>query len=112
MTSHRVLQSQLSSIMEALTRAAVLEISELLEESCAGWKSEISRSNMENQALRRRLELLETVITRGGRLELLETVITRGGRPESGGGGGGEEEAAGGVSVEVTVGEFSGLFSF
>ncbi|KAK5889638.1 hypothetical protein CesoFtcFv8_015627 [Champsocephalus esox] len=90
MTSHRVLQSQLSSIMEALTRAAVLEISELLEESCAGWKSEISRSNMENQALRRRLELLETVITRGG-------------RPESGGGGGGEEEAAGGVFVEVTV---------
>ncbi|KAK1879730.1 Zinc finger protein 777 [Dissostichus eleginoides] len=87
MTSHRVLQSQLSSIMEALTRAAVLEISELLEESCAGWKSEISRSNMENQALRRRLELLETVITRGGRLES----------------GGGEEEAAGGVFVEVTV---------
>ncbi|KAK1878911.1 Zinc finger protein 777 [Dissostichus eleginoides] len=39
MTSHRVLQSQLSSIMEALTRAAVLEISELLEESCAGWKA-------------------------------------------------------------------------
>ncbi|XP_034073656.1 GDNF-inducible zinc finger protein 1-like [Gymnodraco acuticeps] len=87
MTSHRVLQSQLSSIMEALTRAAVLEISELLEESCAGWKSEISRSNMENQALRRRLELLETVITRGGKLES----------------GGGEEEAAGGVFVEVTV---------
>ncbi|XP_033991889.1 myoneurin [Trematomus bernacchii] len=87
MTSHRVLQSQLSSIMEALTRAAVLEISELLEESCAGWKSEISRSNMENQALRRRLELLETVVTRGGRLES----------------GGGEEEAAGGVFVEVTV---------
>ncbi|KAF3857750.1 hypothetical protein F7725_010951 [Dissostichus mawsoni] len=86
MTSHRVLQSQLSSIMEALTRAAVLEISELLEESCAGWKSEISRSNMENQALRRRLELLETVITRGGRLDS----------------GGGEEEAAGGKKWEKT----------
>ncbi|KAK5860456.1 hypothetical protein PBY51_021931 [Eleginops maclovinus] len=86
MTTHRVFQSQLSSIMEALTRAAVLEISELLEESCAGWRSEISRSHIENQALRRRLELLETVITRGRRLE-----------------SGGEEEAGGGVFMDVTV---------
>ncbi|XP_061835130.1 uncharacterized protein [Nerophis lumbriciformis] len=54
--------SQLAAIMEALTRAAVAEISELVEESYTVLQMEISRSSQENEALRRKLDLIETIV--------------------------------------------------
>lgn len=67
MTSYKAFHSQLTSIMEALTKAAVSEICELVDDSYAVLQLEISRSHKENEALRRRLELIETIIARGQR---------------------------------------------
>ncbi|XP_054624750.1 zinc finger protein 316-like isoform X3 [Dunckerocampus dactyliophorus] len=57
--------SQLAAIMEALTRAAVAEISHLVDESYAVLQLEISRSRQENEALRRKLDQIETIVARG-----------------------------------------------
>lgn len=62
-----VLHAQLTSIMEALTRTAVAEICELLDDSYAVLQLEIRRSHTENRALRRKLELIESVVARGHR---------------------------------------------
>ncbi|XP_060899739.1 uncharacterized protein LOC132978554 [Labrus mixtus] len=67
MTSYRGFHSQLTSIMEALAKAAVAEICELVEEGYAVLQLEISRSREENDALRRKLGLIETIISRGHR---------------------------------------------
>ncbi|XP_042353352.1 zinc finger protein 629 [Plectropomus leopardus] len=67
MTSYKAFHSQLTSIMEALTRAAVAEICELVDDSYAVLQLELSRSHKENEALRRKLELIETIIARGHR---------------------------------------------
>ncbi|GAA6229467.1 uncharacterized protein LOC108882429 [Lates japonicus] len=67
MTSYKAFHSQLTSIMEALTKAAVAEICELVDDSYAVLQLEISRSHKENEALRRKLELIETIIARGHR---------------------------------------------
>lgn len=67
MTSYNAFHSQLTSIMEALTKAAVAEICELVDDSYAVLQLEISRSHKENEALRRKLELIETIIARGHR---------------------------------------------
>ncbi|XP_068457351.1 zinc finger protein 721-like [Clinocottus analis] len=56
------LHAQLTSVMEALTRAAVAEICELVAGSCAVLRLEVGRSHRENQALRRQLQLMETVV--------------------------------------------------
>ncbi|XP_067109604.1 uncharacterized protein [Osmerus mordax] len=65
MTNYKAFHTQLSSIMEALTKAAMAEICELVDDSYAILQLEISRSHKENEALRRKLELIETVIVRG-----------------------------------------------
>ncbi|XP_069576570.1 zinc finger protein 91-like [Brachyistius frenatus] len=67
MTSYKAFHSQLTSIMEALTRAAVAEISELVDDSYAVLRLEISRSHEENDTLRRKLELIESLVARGYR---------------------------------------------
>lgn len=67
MTRFAAFQSQLTSIMEALSRAAVAEICELLDDSYAVFQLEIRRSHAENQALRRKLELIQDVVARGHR---------------------------------------------
>uniref|UniRef100_UPI003AAF91B7 uncharacterized protein n=1 Tax=Centroberyx gerrardi TaxID=166262 RepID=UPI003AAF91B7 len=67
MTNYKAFHSQLTSIMEALTKAAVAEICELVDDSYAVLQLEISRSHKENDALRRKLELIETIIARGHR---------------------------------------------
>ncbi|KAF3698629.1 Gastrula zinc finger protein XlCGF57.1 [Channa argus] len=67
MTSCKAFHSQLTSIMEALTKAAVTEICELVDDSYAVLQLEITRSRKENGALRRKLELIETIIARGQR---------------------------------------------
>lgn len=64
MTSYRAFHSQLTSIMEALAKAAVAEICELVDDSYAGLQLEISRSRKENEALRRKLQLIEGIIHR------------------------------------------------
>ncbi|XP_040912183.1 zinc finger protein 425 [Toxotes jaculatrix] len=67
MTSYKAFHSQLTSIMEALAKAAVAEICELVDDSYAVLQLEITRSHKENEALRRKLELIETIIARGHR---------------------------------------------
>ncbi|KAF1383198.1 hypothetical protein PFLUV_G00128830 [Perca fluviatilis] len=66
MTSYKAFHSQLSSIMEALSRAAVAEICELVDDGYAVLRLEITRSHREKEALRRKLELVENVLARGG----------------------------------------------
>ncbi|KAK2822795.1 hypothetical protein Q5P01_022860 [Channa striata] len=67
MTSYKAFHAQLTSIMEALTKAAVTEICELVDDSYAVLQLEIARSHKENEALKRKLELIETIIARGHR---------------------------------------------
>ncbi|XP_068195974.1 zinc finger protein Xfin-like [Antennarius striatus] len=52
-------QSQLSSIMEVLVKAAVTEISKLVDDKCAFLHLEISRKQSENEMLRRKLVMME-----------------------------------------------------
>lgn len=56
--------AQLSSIMEALTKAAVAEICELVDDGYAVLHLEISRSQEENEALKRKLEMMELRMAR------------------------------------------------
>lgn len=62
----KALQEQLSAIMAALTRAAVAEICELVEEGYSLLQVEISRSRRENQDLKKKLHLIESIVVRGG----------------------------------------------
>ncbi|XP_019900874.2 gastrula zinc finger protein 5-1-like isoform X2 [Esox lucius] len=73
MTNYRAFHTQLSSIMDALTKAAVAEVCELVDDSYAVLQLEISRSHKENEALRRKLELIETIIARGQRGNMSES---------------------------------------
>ncbi|KAM6989828.1 uncharacterized protein LKV04_009421 [Tautogolabrus adspersus] len=61
----RALHEQLSVIMGALTKAAVLEICGLVEEGYAVLQMEISRSHKENEDLRKKLHLIESIVVRG-----------------------------------------------
>ncbi|XP_077368049.1 uncharacterized protein LOC144013278 [Festucalex cinctus] len=61
----QVLHEQLSVIMAALSKAAVLDICELLERALVGLRDEVSRSQRENRELRSRLNLIESVVVRG-----------------------------------------------
>ncbi|CAJ1072921.1 zinc finger and SCAN domain-containing protein 5C-like [Xyrichtys novacula] len=65
MTSYQTFHSQLTSIMDALAKTAVVEICGLVDSSYAVLQLEISRSREENEALRRKLGLIETIIARG-----------------------------------------------
>ncbi|KAI1890730.1 hypothetical protein AGOR_G00156640 [Albula goreensis] len=60
-------QTQLASIMEVLAKAAVAEITKLVDESSTGLRLEMSRSQYENEALRRKLKVMESklVLVRG-----------------------------------------------
>ncbi|KAF6724274.1 Zinc finger protein 500 [Oryzias melastigma] len=52
-------QTQLSSIMEVLVKAAVAEISKLVDDKCAFLHLELSRKQSENEMLRRKLLMME-----------------------------------------------------
>ncbi|CAJ1072872.1 zinc finger protein 252-like [Xyrichtys novacula] len=52
-------QTQLSSIMEVLVKAAVAEISKLVDDKCAFLHLEISRKQSENEMLKRKLLMME-----------------------------------------------------
>lgn len=53
-------QTQLSSIMEVLVKAAVTQISKLVDDKCASLHLEISRKQSENEMLKRKLLLMES----------------------------------------------------
>lgn len=67
MTRFAPFRAQLTSIMEALGRAAVAEVCGLLEDSYAAFQLQLRRSHEENRALRRELELLQDLLARGVR---------------------------------------------
>ncbi|XP_014891618.1 protein ovo-like [Poecilia latipinna] len=64
--SSKALQEQLSVVLEALTKAALVEICELVEEGYSVLQLEISRSHKENQDLRKKLHLIESIVVPGG----------------------------------------------
>ncbi|XP_064161054.1 zinc finger protein 397-like [Anguilla rostrata] len=57
-------QAQLASIMEVLAKAAVVEITKLVEDSSAEIRLEISRNQYENVALRRKLSRMQSELVR------------------------------------------------
>ncbi|CAB1426919.1 unnamed protein product [Pleuronectes platessa] len=52
-------QTQLSSVMEVLLKAAVADISKLVDDKCAFLHVEISRKQSEVEMLRRKLQTME-----------------------------------------------------
>ncbi|XP_035025504.2 zinc finger protein 467 [Hippoglossus stenolepis] len=67
MASYQAFHSQLTSIMETLAKAAVAEICELVDDGYAGLQLELGRSHRENEALRRKLEMIESIVARSHR---------------------------------------------
>ncbi|XP_020786875.2 zinc finger protein 467 [Boleophthalmus pectinirostris] len=61
MSGYEEFRSQLASIM-----AAVAEMCELLDEKYGALQLELSRSHRENEALRNKLQLIESIVARGG----------------------------------------------
>ncbi|XP_029381574.1 zinc finger protein 281-like [Echeneis naucrates] len=64
--SSGALHRQLSVIMAALTKAAVAEICELVDEGYAALQAEVRRSHRENRDLREKLHLIQSIVVRGG----------------------------------------------
>ena len=52
-------QTQLTSIMEVLVKTAVSEISKLVDDKCGSLHIEISRTQSENEILKRKLLVME-----------------------------------------------------
>ncbi|KAK6324809.1 hypothetical protein J4Q44_G00041510 [Coregonus suidteri] len=59
-----VFHTQIASIMEVLANAAVADICKLVDDDYAVFRLEISQSQKENSALRRKLQLLELKVAR------------------------------------------------
>ncbi|XP_072525095.1 uncharacterized protein [Salminus brasiliensis] len=66
MANYRAFHTQLATIMETLTRAAVAEICELVDDGYAILHTEISRHQKENEELRRKLQLIESIVAARG----------------------------------------------
>ncbi|XP_035645395.2 uncharacterized protein LOC118395624 isoform X1 [Oncorhynchus keta] len=64
MANCMVFHTQIASIMEVLANAAVSEICKLVDDDYAVFRLEITQSQKENRALRRRLQLLEMKVSR------------------------------------------------
>ncbi|XP_028831055.1 zinc finger protein 853-like [Denticeps clupeoides] len=60
MTCRGNFQNQLASIMDVLAKAAVAEISKLVDDSNAVLRFEVSRNQSENEVLKRKLQVMET----------------------------------------------------
>uniref|UniRef100_A0A1A8FAX7 Si:dkey-7l6.3 n=1 Tax=Nothobranchius korthausae TaxID=1143690 RepID=A0A1A8FAX7_9TELE len=60
----KALHEQLCLIMGALTKAAVAEICELVDEGYAVLQLEISRSHKENEDLKKKMHLIESIVVR------------------------------------------------
>ncbi|KAL7387722.1 hypothetical protein ABVT39_028029 [Epinephelus coioides] len=61
----KALHEQLCIIMGALTKAAVAEICEVVDEGYAVLQMEITRSHKENEDLKKKLHLIESIVVRG-----------------------------------------------
>ncbi|XP_014050846.2 zinc finger protein 528 [Salmo salar] len=59
MVNYMVFHTQIASIMEVLANAAVAEICKLVDDDYAVFRLEITQSQKENRALRRKLQLLD-----------------------------------------------------
>ncbi|XP_055765374.1 sal-like protein 1 [Salvelinus fontinalis] len=59
-----VFHTQIASIMEVLANAAVAEICKLVDDDYAVFRLEITQSQKENRAMRRKLQLLELKVSR------------------------------------------------
>lgn len=68
MSNSVAFHTQLASIMEVLANAAVAEICELVDNGYAVLHLEISRSQKENESLRRKLRLMEMKVARASAL--------------------------------------------
>lgn len=64
--SSQAVQQRLFAIMEALSRAAVAEICELVDGSYARLYVELERTQRENEDLRKKLHVIESIVVRGG----------------------------------------------
>ncbi|KAM9530793.1 uncharacterized protein ACWYII_042339 [Salvelinus alpinus] len=65
MANCMVFHTQIASIMEVLANAAVTEVCKLVDDDYAVFRLEITQSQKENRALRRKLQLLELKVARG-----------------------------------------------
>lgn len=81
MANYRAFHTQLATIMETLTRAAVAEICELVDDGYAVLHIEISRHQKENEELRRKLQLIESIVAARGFSD--ETTVARDSRCDS-----------------------------
>ena len=59
-----VFHTEIASIMEVLANAAVAEVCKLVDDDYAVFRLEITQSQKENRALRRKLQLLELKVAR------------------------------------------------
>ncbi|XP_031692469.1 uncharacterized protein LOC109901261 isoform X2 [Oncorhynchus kisutch] len=64
MANCMVFHTQIASVMEVLANAAVAEICKLVDDDYAVFRLEITQSQKENRALRRKLQLLELKVSR------------------------------------------------
>ncbi|KAK6324881.1 hypothetical protein J4Q44_G00042230, partial [Coregonus suidteri] len=64
MANCMVFHTQIASIMEVLANAAVSEVCKLVDDDYAVFRLEITQSQKENRALRRKLQLLELKVAR------------------------------------------------
>uniref|UniRef100_A0A8C8FRV6 C2H2-type domain-containing protein n=1 Tax=Oncorhynchus tshawytscha TaxID=74940 RepID=A0A8C8FRV6_ONCTS len=64
MADYMVFHTQIASIMEELANAAVADICKLVDDDYAVFRLEITQSQKENRALRRKLELLDLKVAR------------------------------------------------
>ncbi|XP_045573502.1 uncharacterized protein [Salmo salar] len=64
MANCMVFHTQIASIMEVLANAAVADICKLVDDDYAVFRLEITQSQRENRALRRKLQLLELKVSR------------------------------------------------
>ena len=65
MPNSKAMHDQLAIIMGALTKAAVAEICEIVDEGYAVLHLEISKRYKENEDLKKKLHLIESIIARG-----------------------------------------------
>lgn len=65
MFSSQVLHEQLSAIMSTLSQAALSQMCAAVDQGFAAWQREISRKQQENQELRRKLHLIESIVLKG-----------------------------------------------
>ena len=64
MANCMIFHTQIASIMEVLANAAVADICKLVDDDYAVFRLEITQSQKENRALRRKLQLLELKMAR------------------------------------------------